>query len=118
MDIKRFDSIFYNKQLFKKVSIKAYSPVVEEMDYDRGYIVRYFCQNASDEESPIIEIDDASFMNLTGNVFYKLVSLDWKIKGTPDEIREANQKSILLAAKKISSISLYLPYLLQFSKPN
>jgi hypothetical protein len=53
---------------------------------------------------------------MTSNPFYNTTELYWKIKGTDDEIKLANSKSVKLASKRIPALSLYLPYLLQFKK--
>jgi hypothetical protein len=116
MDLNRFNDIFKDKRDFELPTIKPYAPDLDEQDYQNGYITRYFTQKANDESSPIIEIDDRTYTNLIGNDFYLIVELDWKIEGTYDDIKEANGKSVRLASKKIPSILLYLPYLLQFSQ--
>jgi hypothetical protein len=115
MDLNRFNDIFREKLEFELPVVKAYSPELEDTDYERGYIIRHFAQKANDESSPVIEIDDRTYSNLINNSFYIVVQLDWKISGTHDEIREANGKSVRLASKTMSSVLLYLPYLLQFS---
>jgi hypothetical protein len=115
MDLNRFNDIFREKREFELPAVKAYAPELDDMDYERGYIIRYFTQKANDESSPIIEIDDRTYSNLINNSFYIVVQMDWKITGTHTEIKEANGKSVRLASKTIPSILLYLPYLLQFS---
>lgn len=115
MDLNRFNDIFREKREFELPVVKPYAPELEDSDYERGYIIRYFTQKANDLSSPVLEIDDRTYSNLINNSFYIVVQLDWKIYGTKDDIMEANGKSVRLASKTMSSILLYLPYLLQFS---
>lgn len=115
MDLNRFNDIFREKREFELPIVKAYIPELEDTDYERGYITRYFAQKANDESSHVIEIDDRTYSTLINNSFYIVVQLDWKITGTHDEIKEANGKSVRLASKIMPTILLYLPYLLQFS---
>jgi hypothetical protein len=115
MDLNRFNDIFREKLEFELPTVKPYIPELEDSDYEKGYITRYFAQKANDESSPVLEIDDRTYSNLINNSFYIVVQLDWKVSGTNDEIREANGKSVRLASKIMPTILLYLPYLLQFS---
>lgn len=116
MDLNRFNDIFREKKEFELPIVKSYAVELDSSDYNRGYITRYFTQKANDESSPIIEIDDRTYSNLLNNSFYILAELDWKISGDYDDIKEANGKSVRLASKKIASLIMYLPYLLQFSE--
>lgn len=86
------------------------------MDYQRGYIVRYFIQKANDTQSRITEVDYIGYSKFVENAFYSTVSLDWKIKGTDEEIKECNFKSIKTGVDKIPLIQSYLPNLVQFRK--
>jgi hypothetical protein len=116
MDITRYTTILQLPQEFKLSGVKQYIPTPIESDYKRGYIVRYFTQKVNDINSPVYEIDDYTFSNLSNNSFYQICSLDWKIIGTDEEIKEANMKSVKRAGKVLPAVQLYLPYLLQFKK--
>jgi hypothetical protein len=116
MDITRYKKILDLPMEFKPSGIKQHIPTPTDSDYKRGYIVRYFTQKVNDIDSPVYEINDATFSNLINNSFYQVCNLDWKIIGTDDEIKEANMKSIKRASKTLNAVQLYLPYLLQFKK--
>ena len=117
MSIERYNRIVKKDTNFNPIRFKAYKPVPNDFDYKRGYLVRYFVQKINDDTAPIYEIDQNSYDVFGNNTFYKTTSIDWKIIGTDEEIKTANSKSIILGAKKIKSLSLYLPNLLQFRKP-
>jgi hypothetical protein len=114
MNINRYKKISTLGQEFKPISIKTFIPTPNEMDYKRGYLVRYFCQKSNDKQSTIYEIDTRTYSKLLNTSFYITASLDWRIIGTDAEIRESNSKSIKIACKKIPSLFLYLPNLIQF----
>jgi hypothetical protein len=118
MNSKRYNILGKGGEIFKKISIKAYIPEPNEDDFDRGYIHRFFTQRANDANSSVYEISSRNYEKMTANPFYRTTELYWKIKGTDDEIKLANSKSVKLASKRMTSLSLYLPYLLQFSKNN
>lgn len=106
-----------NIREFKLPKIVAYIPSPTEKDYKRGYITRYFVQKANDVAGYVYEISLLEFNNFTISPFYNQVTLDWRIVGTDDEIKDSNSKSIKLAQKKLKAIYLHLPNLLQFRKP-
>lgn len=106
-----------NLSEFELPTIHTYVPSPTETDYKRGYITRYFIQKANDNTAYIYEINDVDYTNFSISPFFKQLPLDWRIIGTDDEIKQSNLKSIQIAMKKISSIQLYLPNLLQFRKP-
>ena len=55
-------------------------------------------------------------MKYSNNSFYTVVSLDWRLVGTKEEIKNSNSASLRLASVKMPKIHLYLPNLLQFHK--
>lgn len=117
MSKERYDKIIKKDVNFRPVKIKAFRPNPNEFDYKRGYITRYFVQKINDETAPIYEIDENGFDVFGNNTFYQTTSIDWKIIGTDEQIKDANSKSILLGAKKLKALSLYFPNLLQYRKP-
>lgn len=101
---------------FEIPTITSYVPSPIDTDYTTGYITRYFIQKSNDKNSAVREISKIGYQEFINNNFYIVVTLDWKIAGTTEEIKESNLKSVKRAAKTIPAIQLYLPYLLQFSK--
>lgn len=103
-------------QNFTNESIRTYTPQITEKDFKKGYVVRYFAQKANDPSSYIFEINKEEYSKLGSNPYYSLVSLDWKITGELDEIREANSKSVKFASKTLKAIEFHLPNKIQFHK--
>jgi hypothetical protein len=116
LDIKRYKIINNDTTVYNGVSIKTYTPNVTETDYKRGYVTRYFVQKANDIESVIYEVDYIGFSKAIDNPFYTCESINWRIIGTDDEIRDSNFKAIRLLTPRIPKLQLYLPNLLQFKQ--
>jgi hypothetical protein len=116
MNIDRYAEISNLGFQFEPKILSAHIPTPNEMDYERGYIVRYFVQRANDTQSRIVEVDYIGYKKFLGDAFYTAVSLDWKIKGTDVDIRDCNLKSIKLSVKDMPLIQSYLPNPIQFHK--
>lgn len=116
MDLTRYNKVANIGSEFREKRISPYIPTPTDLDYERGYIVRYFIQKANDTQSRITEVDYIGYSKFVENAFYSTVSLDWKIKGTDEQIRECNFKSIKTGIDKIPLIQSYLPNLVQFKK--
>lgn len=117
MNIERYQQIATKRgQLFDSKKISPHIPQPNETDYKRGYITRYFIQKANDVESAVYEVDYLGYRKFYEHPFTTAISLDWKIKGSDDEIKDANLKSIKLHYKKIPKLMIYLPNLLQFKQ--
>ena len=116
MNIDRYTEISKLGFQFEPKILSAHIPTPNEMDYERGYIVRYFIQKANDTQSRITEVDYIGYSKFVENAFYSTLSLDWKIKGTDEQIRECNFKSIKTGIDRIPLIQSYLPNLVQFKK--
>jgi hypothetical protein len=101
---------------FEIPNIESHVPKPIDTDYTTGYITRYFIQKSNDKNSVVREISKTGYQEFINNSFYTVVTLDWKISGTAEEIKEANLKSVKRGAKTLPAVQLYLPYLLQFSK--
>jgi hypothetical protein len=116
MDLTRYNKVANIGSEFREKRISPHIPTPTDLDYERGYIVRYFIQKANDTQSRITEVDYIGYSKFVENAFYSTVSLDWKIKGTDEEIRECNFKSIKTGIDRIPLIQSYLPNLVQFRK--
>jgi hypothetical protein len=116
MDLSRYNKVANIGSEFREKRISPYIPTPTDLDYQRGYIVRYFIQKANDTQSRITEVDYIGYSKFVENAFYSTLSLDWKIKGTDEEIKECNFKSIKTGVDKIPLIQSYLPNLVQFRK--
>jgi hypothetical protein len=118
VDLIRYSKLskFEKEDSFKNLQIAAYIPVPTEVDYKRGYISRYFIQRANDMTGRITEINEIAFSKFVNTPFYTAITLDWKITGNDDEIKDCNFKSIKFVLKEMPKIQMYLPNLLQFRK--
>jgi hypothetical protein len=116
MDLNRYNKVSNIGSDFREKRISPYLPTPNDLDYERGYIVRYFIQKANDTQSRITEVDYIGYSKFVGDAFYTTVSLDWKIKGTDAEIKQCNFKSIKTGIDRIPLIQSYLPNLMQFKK--
>jgi hypothetical protein len=101
---------------YKLPDIITNVPNPTEDDYKIGYIQRYFIQKANDNTAYIYEVDSSNFLDFQLSPYFKTSTIRWRISGSTDEIRESNSKSIKIGMKEISSLHLYLPNTLQFSK--
>jgi hypothetical protein len=117
MDLNRYNTVATSiGSDFREKRISPHIPALTDLDYERGYIVRYFIQKANDTQSRITEVDYIGYKKFVGDAFYTTVSLDWKVKGTDEEIKECNFKSIKTGIDKMPLLSSYLPNLIQFKK--
>lgn len=114
MSIDRYNEIVDLNTDFNPVKIVPFIPSPKDEDYKRGYITRYFIQKANNTNDVIYEVKKNSISKLTNNTFYTVVSLDWRIIGSKDDIKKSNSESIRIASNIIPKIQLYLPNLLQF----
>jgi hypothetical protein len=103
-------------QQFNPKKIAAHIPTPQDVDYQRGYIVRYFIQKANDKDSKIFEVDEYGFAKFTNSPFYTAVQIDWRLIGSTDDIRQSNMKSINFVRKEMPALKMYLVNYLQFSK--
>jgi len=116
MNIDRYKSISNLPTEYNLEKIPTYIPEPKDFDYQRGYITRYFVQKSNDTLAPVFEINSSIFTSLSNNSFYKTITLDWRLVGTVEQMKESNFKSVKIAAKNLPRIQIYLPNLLQFYK--
>lgn len=129
MDINdTYNKLSGNKFKSLNIKIKSFIPTPTEQDYVRGYITRYFAQKSNDVNSPIYEVSDSEFNELSNSVMYNTTSLRWRIKGPKEPsdyednkivdkgVKKSNEISIRLASEYIVNLKLYLPNLTQFWK--
>jgi hypothetical protein len=118
VNIGRYMVLLENRSDFEYPDIKTHIPTPTDVDYERGYIVRYFIRKANDNSSYIYEVNSDTYSNMIQNPFFTTVSLRWRISGEINEVRESNKKSVKLTSLKMKNIPLYLPNLLQFHYRN
>ena len=101
---------------FDTPRIVTFVPSPTEFDYKKGYIKRYFVQKLNDKDSEIFEISKDNYSSFANATFYLSIFLDWRLTGTPQQIKDSNFKSVQLASKDMPKLMMYLPNYLQFSK--
>lgn len=114
--IKRYDKVVKTSLRDRPKEVRAYVPKLQENDYLRGYVYRYFVRSTNDSIAPIYEISPKEYSQLIRNPFYVGAKVRWRLTGNPNEVKESNRIAIRLASDKIKNLSLYLPNLLQFHK--
>lgn len=112
----RYKKLNNNLSEYNLPEIAAYIPAPTEIEYKNGYIRRYFVQKSNDINSYIFEVNKYNFASLQINPYFTIVAILWKISGKPDEIMDANSKSIKIGNKTIPSLHKYLQNTLQFYK--
>jgi hypothetical protein len=116
MDITRYKKIIKLPSDYNLKKINTYIPVIKDYDYKKGYVSRYFVQKSNDTNSTIYEVDSKTYSSLSNNSFYTTITLNWRLNGTEEQIKESNFKSVKLASQKMKAIITYLPNYLQFYK--
>lgn len=95
--------------------VKTHVPVPDYFDYKRGYINRYFIQRFNDNNAPVYEVNSTEFQKFLLDDFWNGVKLEWRILGNMDEIEKSNEKSVMIASKKMPGLLMYVPNYLQLS---
>jgi hypothetical protein len=123
-----YKDIANNLELFTVQIPQTIVPTPTNSDYSVGFIRRYFCQRANDENGNVFEISEETYGDLKANPFWKVGDIKWRISGPLDTVfkndgriddmgvRTSNRAAMSLAVKDIKNISLYLPNILQFYK--
>lgn len=103
-------------------------PTPTELDYDNGFIRRYFLQKINDENGFIFEVSQEVHDEYLENPFWKSGELKWRIKGPKFPIYDefgtlkdvgveiSNKSTISNASTKMKNIGLYLPNIFQYHK--
>lgn len=86
------DREFYAQQYNPPLSlasvpiINEYYPTISDEDINKGFITRYFSRQANHSQGEILEIDQKTYNRLKNNKLFKVISLEWKIKGPLDDV--------------------------------
>lgn len=130
-DISERYNVLKKTNIAKNLSVKisAYSPQLNNTDYQRGYVTRYFIQKVNDKAGPIFELSKTDIGSIRTNPLYNTTSLRWRITGPKQPtynpktgemldmgVHESNKKSIELASTTMPNLKLYLPNTFQFWK--
>ena len=96
-------------------------PKPSDNDYLKGYIERFFAKQRNNFQSPVVEIDKRQFdsHDVAGDglnsAFYQVLSLRWKLTGTPQEIQKINFNTARNLEQKMIGISIKLSNPLQLA---
>lgn len=107
---------------------KTIVPSPQTLDYENGFIERYFAQKISDSNNFVFEINLEEYIELSTNPYWLVDKMRWRLTGPIDGVyslngllvdvgvRSSNLASISIISKKIKNIDLYLINPLQFYK--
>ena len=101
------------------ISPKQYYPRPSKVDYDQGYITRYFIRFANNADARIIEIDKKQW-DLIGSridpILYLKTSLPWKLTGNESDVEQTNGKIVRKYNEDLPGLQKYLRNYLELYK--
>lgn len=123
-----YKDLIQGRELYSLDFPKTIVPIPTDIDYENGFINRYFTQRVNDSNSFVFEIDLEEYDSLLENPYWTLEEMRWRITGPKSAVYSnngsitdigvvaSNAASISIVSDKIKNIGLYLPNLLQFHK--
>jgi hypothetical protein len=123
-----YKDLIKDKELYSLDFPKTIVPSPTDIDYENGFINRYFTQRVNDSNSFVFEIDLEEYNSILENPYWTLEEMRWRITGPKSAVYSnngnitdigviaSNRASISIVSNKIKNIGLYLPNLLQFYK--
>jgi len=123
-----YKDLIKGRELYSLDFPKTIVPIPTDIDYENGFINRYFTQRVTDSNSFVFEIDLEEYNSLLENPYWTLGEMKWRITGPTSPVYSnngsitdigvvtSNAASISIVSTKIKNIGLYLPNLLQFHK--
>jgi hypothetical protein len=123
-----YKDLIKGRELYSLDFPKTIVPSPIDIDYENGFINRYFTQRVNDSNSFVFEINLEEYNSLLENPYWTLGEIRWRITGptlpvysnngtmTDMGVVASNAASISIVSTKIKNIGLYLPNLLQFHK--
>lgn len=100
----------------QSVSISTIVPNPSDRDYRRGFIQRHFVRRSNDSNGVIFEVDSTERSRISAKSNYITTTIDWRIVGTLEQVKESNRKSLRLGKREISNLPMYLPNHKQFAR--
>lgn len=105
-------------------------PVPDQAAIDAGFFTRYFIRQANHRAGYITEIDSSTYNEFRSNKLYKVIELQWRIKGKLDDefgpqqgntpvrtytgVKTANALTLKSVEKEMPGITRQLGNLIQF----
>jgi hypothetical protein len=123
-----YKDLIKGRELYSLDFPKTIVPSPNDIDYENGFINRYFTQRVNDSNSFVFEINLEEYNLLLENPYWTLAQMTWRISGPTSPVYSnngsitdigvvaSNAASISIISSKIKNIGLYLPNLLQFHK--
>ena len=123
-----YKDLIKGRELYSLDFPKTIVPSPNDIDYENGFINRYFTQRVNDSNSFVFEINLEEYNSLLENPYWTLGEMIWRITGPTSTVYSnngsitdigvvaSNAASISIVSSKIKNIGLYLPNLLQFHK--
>jgi hypothetical protein len=123
-----YKDLIKGRELYSLDFPKTIVPSPNDIDYENGFINRYFTQRVNDSNSFVFEMDLEEYNSLLENPYWTLGEMRWRITGPTSAVYSnngtindigvvaSNAASISIVSSKIKNIGLYLPNLLQFHK--
>jgi len=101
------------------ITPKQYYPKPSKVDYDQGYVTRYFIRRVNNIDARIIEIDKTQW-NLIGSqidpLLYSKISLPWKLTGNQSDVEQTNGKVVRKYNEELPGLQKYLRNYLELYK--
>lgn len=123
-----YKDLIKGREIYSLDFPKTIVPTPTSIDYENGFIERYFTQKVNDKNAYVFEINLENFYNLFENPYWAVEKMKWRITGpiqpvynnqgilTDKGVIASNHASISIASQKIKNIGLYLMNPLQFHK--
>ena len=123
-----YKDLIKGRELYSLDFPKTIVPSPNDIDYENGFINRYFTQRVNDSNSFVFEINLEEYNSLLENPYWTSGEMRWRITGPTSSVYSnngtitdigvisSNTASISILSIKIKNIGLYLPNLLQFHK--
>ena len=123
-----YKDLIKSRELYSLDFPKTIVPFPNDIDYENGFVNRYFTQRVNDSNSFVFEVNLEEYGLLLENPYWTLGEIRWRITGptlpvysnngtmTDIGVVASNAASISIVSTKIKNIGLYLPNLLQFHK--
>ena len=123
-----YKDLIRGRELYSLDFPKTIVPSPTDIDYENGFINRYFTQRVNDSNSFVFEMNLEEYNLLLENPYWIFAEMRWRITGptspvysnngtiTDIGVISSNAASISITSNKIKNVGLYLPNLLQFHK--
>lgn len=123
-----YKDLIRGRELYSLDFPKTIVPSPTDIDYENGFINRYFTQRVNDSNSFVFEMNLEEYNLLLENPYWIFGEMRWRITGPTSPVYSnngtitdigviaSNTASISIVSSKIKNIGLYLPNLLQFYK--